>query len=207
MRLPYLVPAIFALSLPLLPASASAMQTILVFGDSLSAGYGIPREAGWVHLLQTELGRSHPQYRLVNASISGETTAGGLQRIEAALRQHQPAILVLELGANDGLRGSPVSHLRRNLAAMLDHARRAKCRVLLLGMRLPPNYGTAYTTEFHAVYTQLAQRYQTRLVPFMLADIPPGGFLADNLHPAASAQPRILRQVLTELKPLLTAPD
>ena len=187
-----------------LPACAHATpQTILVFGDSLSAGYGVPRDKAWVILLQQELQHNYPQYRVVNASISGETTVGGLQRIGHALRQHHPAILILELGANDGLRGATISSIRHNLAAMLHQARAAHCKVLLVGMQLPPNYGIDYTAQFKALYPQLAQRYHTALVPFLLDGVAPEQFQADNLHPNAEAQPQLLHNVLQKLKPLL----
>ncbi|MBI5435705.1 MAG: arylesterase [Nitrosomonadales bacterium] len=186
-----------------LPHPAYAEKNILVFGDSLSAAYGIPREAGWVNLLQQELQRSHPQYQVVNASISGETIAGGRQRIAAALRQHRPAIIILELGANDGLRGAPIADIEANLTALIQQARKARARVLLLGMQLPPNYGGDYTARFKALYPKLAQRYHVALVPFFMEGVAPEQFLADNLHPTAQAQPRILQNVMQQLEPLL----
>jgi acyl-CoA thioesterase-1 len=181
----------------------AAQPTILVFGDSLSAAYGIPREAGWVNLLQQELQRSHPQYRIVNASISGETTSGGRQRIAAALRLHQPGIVIIELGANDGLRGAPIANIEANLADLIRQSRKAAAKVLLLGMQLPPNYGGNYTANFKALYPKLAQRYHTALVSFFLEGIAPEQFQADNLHPVAQAQPIILHNVMPQLKPLL----
>lgn len=196
--------AILICALCLLPGiSRAQQQTILVFGDSLSAAFGIPREAGWVSLLQQELQRSHPHYRVVNASISGETTAGGRQRIAAALRQHQPAIVILELGANDGLRGTPIKEIEANLGALIQASRKAKAKVLLLGMKLPPNYGADYTMRFAALYSTLAQRHRVALVPFLLAGVAPEQFQADNLHPVAAAQARILDTVFQKLKPLL----
>lgn len=196
--------AILICALCLLPGiSRAQQQTILVFGDSLSAAFGIPREAGWVSLLQQELQRSHPQYRVVNASISGETTSGGHQRIAAALRQHHPAIVILELGANDGLRGTPIKEIEANLGALIQASRKAKAKVLLLGMKLPPNYGADYTTRFAALYSTLAQRHRVALVPFLLAGVAPEQFQADNLHPVAAAQARILDTVFQKLKPLL----
>ena len=187
-----------------LPVSAFAGQrTILVFGDSLSAGYGVPREQAWVTLLQQKLRHSHPQYRVVNASISGETTVGGLQRIGRALKQHHPSILILELGANDGLRGATIASIRRNLVAMLRQARAAHCKVLLVGIQLPPNYGIEYTAQFKAIYPQLAQRYHTALVPFLLDGVKPEQYQADDLHPNAAAQPTLLHNVLQKLEPML----
>lgn len=174
-----------------------------MFGDSLSAAYGIPREAGWVSLLQQELQRSHPQYRVTNASISGETTTGGSQRITAALQLHRPGIVIIELGANDGLRGAPISDIEANLAGLIRQSRGAHAKVLLLGMQLPPNYGADYTARFRALYPKLAQRYHVALVPFFLEGIAAEQFQADNLHPVAQAQPIILRNVMQQLKPLL----
>ena len=187
----------------LLPGVSLAQQTILVFGDSLSAAYGIPREAGWVSLLQQQLRRSHPQYQVINASISGETTSGGRQRLPAAIRQHRPAIVILELGANDGLRGTPIKEIESNLGALIQAARKAQAKVLLVGMKLPPNYGADYTTRFAALYSTLAQRHRVSLVPFLLDGVRPEQFQPDNLHPIAAAQAHILDTVLMRLKPLL----
>ncbi len=196
--------AILICALCLLPGiSRAQQQTILVFGDSLSAAFGIPREAGWVSLLQQELQRGHPQYQVVNASISGETTSGGRQRIAAALSQHRPAIVILELGANDGLRGTPIKEIEANLGALIQASRKTKAKVLLLGMKLPPNYGADYTTRFAALFPTLAQRHRVALVPFLLTGVTPEQFQADNLHPVAAAQAHILRTVMQKLEPLL----
>ena len=186
-----------------LPHSAYAEKNILVFGDSLSSAYGIPREAGWVSLLQQELQRSQPQYHVINASISGETTTGGLRRITAALQQHKPAIVILELGTNDGLRGAPIADIEANLTALIQQARKARAKVLLLGMQLPPNDGADYTDRFKALYPKLAQRYHVALVPFLLEGVTPEQFQADNLHPTAQAQPHIMYIILQELGQLL----
>lgn len=186
-----------------LPCAAQAAKNILVFGDSLSAGYGIAREASWVNLLQRELKKDHPQYEVVNASISGETTAGGLRRIGKALRQHRPEIVIIELGANDGLRGAPVRITERNLSALITQSLDARAKVLLLGIRLPPNYGQDYTKRFRALYPGLAKQYGVALVPFLLQGIPPEQFQADNLHPNEAGQPQMLRNVLPSLTPLL----
>lgn len=183
--------------------SGAQQQTILVFGDSLSAAYGIPRESGWVNLLQQELERSHPQYQVVNASISGETVSGGRQRITQALRQHSPGIVILELGANDGLRGKPIADIDKNLSALIQQSLKGNRKVLLVGMQLPPNYGKNYTDQFKAIYPRLAQRHNVALVPFMLEYVLPEQFQADNLHPTASAQAQILQTILAKLKPLL----
>lgn len=183
--------------------SGAQQQTILVFGDSLSAAYGIPRESGWVNLLQQELERSHSQYQVVNASISGETVSGGRQRITQALHQHSPGIVILELGANDGLRGKPIADIDKNLSALIQQSGKSNRKVLLVGMQLPPNYGKNYTDQFKAIYPRLAQRHNVALVPFMLEYVLPEQFQADNLHPTASAQAQILQTILAKLKPLL----
>ncbi len=159
-----------------------------------------------MNLLQQELQRSHPQYQVINASITGETTAGGRQRIAAALRQHQPSIIILELGANDGLRGAPIADIEANLTALIQQSRKAHAKVLLLGMQLPPNYGADYTARFKALYSKLAQRYHVVLVPFFLEGVAPEQFQADNLHPTAQAQPRVLQSVIRQLEPMLYPP-
>ena len=186
-----------------LPLSAHAAKNILVFGDSLSAGYGIAVAESWPALVQQELARSHPEYRVVNASISGETTQGGRQRIAGALREHRPAVVIVELGANDGLRGYRVADIEANLGGIIEATRAARTRVLLVGMRLPPNYGEPYVTQFGKVYPKLAKRYRTRLLPFLLEGVAPQQFQADNLHPIKEAQPQLMRNVLKELEPLL----
>lgn len=183
-------------------ASAS---TILVFGDSLSAAYGIRPEQGWVTLLTQRLQVQGYGYQVVNASVSGETSSGGLERLPRALELHKPAIVVLELGANDGLRGLPVSAMRENLAHMVQLVQGAGARVLLVGIRIPPNYGPRYTDEFAAVYPQLAQRYQLRLVPFLLEKVAlnPALMQEDGMHPNAAAEPMVLDTLWPYLKPLL----
>lgn len=178
---------------------------VLVYGDSLSAAYGLPRDAGWATLLERRLAQSRPSYRVVNASVSGETSAGGLTRLAAVLERHRPQIVILALGANDGLRGLPPEQTARNLEAMIDAAKRAGTRVLLVGMRLPPNYGSAYTRKFHALFKSVAQQRRVRLVPFLLAGMAarPELFQADGLHPVAEAQPLLLENVWRELGPML----
>ena len=180
---------------------------ILVAGDSLSAGYGIELQSGWVALLQQRLTQSGHSHRVVNASISGDTTGGGRSRLPQALRLHTPDIVIIELGANDGLRGLPLTDMRDNLAAMVKMARAAGAQVLLLGMHLPSNYGTAYTQKFHAVYLDVAKKMRVPLVPFVLDGIAldPGLMQADGLHPVAAAQPRMLNNIWPQLTPLLTA--
>ena len=186
-----------------LPLTAVAAKNILVFGDSLSAGYGIAIEKNWVNLLQQELQRTPAKFNIVNASISGETTLGGRQRIARALKQHRPAIVIVELGANDGLRGTPIKNIEINLDYIIEQAQRSRARILLVGMRLPPNYGEPYITQFENMYPRLAQKHRILLLPFLLEGVAADQFLADNLHPAVSAQHHIMLNVLRELKPLL----
>ena len=191
-----------ALALPFAPSFAA---TLLVFGDSLSAGYGLPREQGWVHLLEQRLRAEKLDYKVVNASVSGETTLGGRNRIGDALKAHRPALVILELGANDGLRGATPDSIRRNLKAISDACRRAKARVLLVGIRLPPNYGTAYTEKFHEVFSAVARSRKLPLVPFILDGFSNDRefFQDDGIHPSAAAQPLMLDTVWKELRPLL----
>ncbi|ABE49518.1 MULTISPECIES: arylesterase [Methylobacillus] len=195
---------LFSLACAMLASTAHA-ATILVYGDSLSAAYGIPREQGWVALLEKRIAHQYPGYKVVNASISGETTSGGVSRIAAALTQHKPDIVILELGANDGLRGLPVDQMRNNLASMIKSSHEAKAQVLLAGMMIPPNYGPKYTREFIASYTELAKEFNLRLVPFLLEGVAgkPEFTQQDGLHPKANAQEKILENVWKQLEPLL----
>ena len=186
-----------------LPHVALAAKNILVFGDSLSAGYGIAVEQSWVSLLQQDLQRNHSGFSVVNASISGETALGGRQRITRALQQHRPAIVIIELGANDGLRGFGTADIELNLGKIIEAANRSHARVLLLGIRLPPNYGEPYVSQFQNVFPKLAKKHRIRLLPFLLEGVAADQFQPDNLHPTAAAQPQIMRNVLKELKPLL----
>jgi acyl-CoA thioesterase-1 len=171
----------------------------------LSAAYGISQARGWAALLGERLKRERSDYIVVNASIAGETTSGGLRRIKPALERHRPAIVILELGANDGLRGLPVAQMKQNLAAMIEQAQRAGARVLILGMRLPPNYGPDYTQAFEAAFGELAKSYKTALVPFLLEDVAekPDLFQPDRIHPTEAAQPLMMERVWTKLRPLL----
>lgn len=184
-----------------LAAIAAPAPVILVLGDSLSAAYGIDQNAGWVALLQKRLTEQSYNYRVVNASVSGETTRGGLTRLPQALRTHRPAIVIVALGANDGLRGLTVQEMRNNLAAVIEQSRQNRAKVLLIGMRLPPNYGPAYTKKFHDVYTGLAGRYHIPFVPFLLEGVATDFSLMqrDGLHPTAEAQPMILENVWQEM--------
>ena len=165
----------------------------------------MPRERGWVALLAERLKREHPDYIVVNASISGDTSGGGRSRLKPLLERHQPAILVLELGGNDGLRGMPVAQIRTNLAAMIRDAKAAGARVVLVGMKMPPNYGEVYAQSFEALFRELARTQRTALVPFLLQDFAdkPELFQSDRLHPAEGAQPLMLERVWRALRPLL----
>ncbi|HEX2566141.1 MAG TPA: arylesterase, partial [Burkholderiales bacterium] len=184
---------------------AAAERSILVFGDSLSAAYGIAQARGWVALLAQRVAKEHPEYSVANASVSGETTAGGLARFAGALARHKPAVVVLELGANDGLRGLPVAQMKSNLAAMIERAQRSNARVVLLGMKLPPNYGPDYTQAFGSAYGELAGRYKTAFVPFFLEGFAqkPEMFQPDGIHPTEAAQPQMADAVWRALQPLL----
>lgn len=174
-----------------------------MFGDSLSAGYGIPRDASWPSLLQAELKRTHLHYKVINASISGETTSGGLRRLPATLKEHHPSIVILELGANDGLRGSKTNIIEKNLGDLIQQAKGEGSKVLLLGMQLPPNYGVDFTKHFKALYPKLAHQHRIELVPFLLQGVEADQFQADNLHPVAEAQVKILETVMEKLKGML----
>ena len=199
---------LFALAI-LMVAYASAhaeAPVILVFGDSISAGYGLAHvEQGWVELLKTRLNSQGYGYQVVNASVSGETTAGGLARLPRALELHHPKILVLELGGNDGLRALPIAQMRSNLTQMVDLASAAGAKVLLLGMRMPPNYGPQYTEQFAMVFSDLAREKKLPLVPFLLTDIAlsPTLLQGDDIHPNAAGQPILVENVWPTLKPLL----
>jgi acyl-CoA thioesterase-1 len=186
-------------------APAHGAQAIVIFGDSLSAGYGLPQGAGWVDLLQQRLRREKLDYDIVNASISGETTFGGRNRIEAVLREHKPAVVVVELGANDGLRGNAIETTRANLAAIVAACRKAGAKVLVVGMRIPPNYGPVYTRRFEAVFAEVARQQNASLVPFMLDGFADRRemFQADGIHPNEQAQPRVLDNVYKRLRGLL----
>ncbi len=180
--------------------------TILVFGDSLSAGYGLAQvESGWVELLRAKLKSEGYGYQVVNASVSGETTAGGLARLPRALSLHHPQIVILELGGNDGLRALPMDQMRSNLAKMVDLSLAIQARVLILGMRIPPNYGGEYTEQFRQSFIEVAHDKKVALVPFLLADIAldPALMQADGVHANESGQPKMLANVWPALQPLL----
>lgn len=193
------------LTVLLICSPAWAGSKILVWGDSLSAGYGLRPQEAWPVLLGQKIGTAKLPYEVVNGSISGETTAGGLSRLPAALQTHKPSIVLIELGANDGLRGLPVKAMSANLQGMIDASRQAGAKVLLIGMRMPPNYGPAYTSAFEGAFRDLAKTNRTRLVPFLMQGFAdrPDHFQQDGIHPVATAQPLIVETVWQELRPLL----
>jgi acyl-CoA thioesterase-1 len=186
-------------------SEAAASKTVLVLGDSLSAGYGLEATQGWVSLTAQRVAQTRPGWRVVNASISGETTAGGASRVVSEVVRLRPAVVVIELGANDGLRGLPLRQTRHNLAYMIGAAQSVHARVLLVGMQLPPNYGADYTQAFAGIYRDLAHQFHTGFVPFLLAPImdEPDAFQADDLHPVARVQPQLRDHVWKTLGPML----
>jgi acyl-CoA thioesterase-1 len=196
--------ALLAAAISLLIAWPAAARTLLVFGDSLSAAYGLSPDQGWVHLLGERAARIDG-WRVVNASVSGETTAGGLRRLPADLERHKPAMVVIALGANDALRGQPIAGIRDNLEKMVRLARQARAEPVLVGIMIPPNYGIDYADQFRGIYAAVASRNRVPLVPFLLEGIAdkPDFFQADQLHPTAAAQPIILDNVWKTLEPLL----
>lgn len=188
-------PASLLMMLTLFTNIASANQKILVWGDSLSAAYGIPKEKGWVNLMREKLG---DEFEITNGSISGETTRGGLTRLPNALKKNTPDYLILELGANDGLRGLPPSVTKNNLIKMIERAQQSNTKVILLGMKIPPNYGTAYANKFESIFSDLADKYKLPFVPFFLESVIEDLKLLqeDELHPTAEAQALILAVIL-----------
>ncbi len=197
------------LAITLVPAAAlaAAEPVILLVGDSLGAGYGVPLDRAWAALLQARLKAEGLPQRLVDASISGDTSRGGLARLPEALKRHRPSILIIELGGNDGLRGISPQEMKSNLGRMIELARAAGARVLLVGMRLPPNYGLAFTERFERVYHELAKERGVPLVPFLLEGVATDRALMqpDGIHPNAAGQPRVLDNLWPYLEPLLRA--
>ncbi len=191
--------------LSLLPLAASAQGTVLVYGDSLSAAYGIGQKESWVSLLEGRLRKSGLDYTVANESISGETSSGGASRIAETLARVKPQVMVLELGSNDGLRGLPVAQMRENLGRIIGAAQKAGSKVLIVGMRMPPNYGPAYTREFEAAFRRLSRDFRVPLLPFFLEPIGDRRemFQPDQLHPTAQAQPLLAENVWKALRPLL----
>ncbi|MFN3882183.1 MAG: arylesterase [Nitrincola lacisaponensis] len=193
----------YLLSLLFIFSTSLSANTLLVLGDSLSAAYGIPPEQGWVALLEQRLPAE--DFQIINASVSGETTSGGLTRLPALLSRHEPDLLLLQLGANDALRGLPLQVIRSNLDALVEQARQAGTEVLLIGIRIPPNYGPQYTESFFNLYAEIADQYALPRVPFLLENVALDWNLmqSDGLHPNADAQPLILDNVWLHLEPLL----
>jgi len=199
---------LFALGLSSHAVGTAKSANILVVGDSLSAEYGIARGTGWVALLDKQLAKDKPQWQVVNASISGDTTAGGLARLSTLLRQHQPKVVVIELGGNDALRGFPLKTTENNLIQMVAACHKAKATVLLIGMQVPPNYGQEYAQEFSRMFVRISQQQRTQLVPFLLKGVadaadPTALFQPDRIHPKAQAHPIILSNVWPVLKRML----
>jgi acyl-CoA thioesterase-1 len=197
--------ALAAAALLFLAAPAFAAGTVMVFGDSLSAAYGLSEQEGWVSLLAERLAKAAPPWKVVNTSVSGETTAGGLSRLPPELERHRPAIVLIELGANDALRGQPIAAIRANLERMIALVRRSRAQPVLVGIMIPPNYGIDYAREFRELYPAIARKEHVPFVPFLLAGVVEHDelFQADRLHPTAAAQPRILENVWATLDPLL----
>jgi len=187
--------------------AAQGKPTIVVLGDSLSAEYGLPRDTGWVNLLRERLAKERFDYSVANSSISGDTTSGGRARLPAVLNRLKPAVVVVELGANDALRGVPLASTEANLRTIVEQSQAAHAKVLLIGMYVPPNYGPDYSQKFHGVYEELSKEKKVPLVPFLLAGIEnkPAMFQADQIHPTVQAQPLLLDNVWPNLKPLLGA--
>ena len=200
---------LLALTALCLPAALGAGQTIVVVGDSLSSGYGIAAEQSWVAMLEDRLQAEGYGYQVVNASIAGDTSAGGLARLPRLLEVHDPALVVIELGGNDGLRGQPVATLRDNLAKMIELSRASGAQVVLAGMQIPPNYGPAYTQALAAVYPELAERFDAALIEFLLADVALNRDLMqpDGIHPNAAGQEVVFANVWQTLGPLLAPRD
>ena len=187
------------------PAAAASQPVVLIVGDSLSAGYGLAIHENWPNLLERRFAASGHPHRVVNASISGDTTSGGLARLPGALARNSPAIVLIGLGGNDGLRAIPVNEIRRNLARMIQLSEAAGAQVVLAGIHIPPNYGPAYTESFHAIYHELAREYDTGLIPFILKGVAleEGLMQDDGIHPTAAAQPVIVDNVWPAIEPLL----
>jgi acyl-CoA thioesterase-1 len=195
----------FTLFIVLLGLRSYADDAILVVGDSLSAAYNLPSEQGWVHLLSERLKTEQHNYQVINASISGATTSAGLSILPAALTKHQPTIVILGLGGNDGLQGKPLPHIRKQLQKLIELSQNADAKVLLLGIRIPPNLGSKYAEPFFAQYESLSETYETALVPFLLEGIATNSelMMRDGIHPNAEAQALVLDNVWQQLEPLL----
>lgn len=186
-------------------SSATYANTVLILGDSLSAGYRMQAEQAWPQLLAKQWQTEQPELTLINASVSGDTTQGGLQRLPALLKRHQPDWVLLELGGNDGLRGLPPKAIRDNLTTMIELAQKSDAKVILTEIQLPPNYGRRYLSQFEAIFTELAQQHELNLLPFFVAPLieQEGMMMEDGIHPTAKAQESIAQQVYTFLTPLV----
>lgn len=189
----------------IVPPLSQAAPTIMVLGDSISAAYGIEIQQGWVKLLDAKLQQQYPNAKLINESISGDTTSGGLARLPIALQRNRPDWLLLELGANDGLRGLDPAVMKQNLIQIIQAARQTGAKIILLGVRIPPNYGKRYTELFYSVYPELAKEFGLGFLPFIMEDVAlnPALMQADGLHPNAAAQPLIAEKIWQTLQPLL----
>ena len=189
----------------LLSMNSVSASTLLVMGDSLSAAYNLRQEVGWVSLLEKQLSQSNPEIKIVNASVSGETTQGGLSRFSPLLQQHKPRWIILELGANDALRGYPLAQTSKNIEKMIEEAQRSNTKVLLIGNQIPQNYGKRYTEMFFTLYEKIAKKYKVAYLPFMLEGIALNKslMLEDGLHPNKDGQPFVLQNILPYLQPLL----
>ena len=197
-----LLPYFFLLSLCLIPLGVSA-KTIMILGDSLSAGYGIQPQQGWVHLLQKRLEQQYPkQHKVVNASVSGETTSGALARLPKLLQTHRPDLVVIELGGNDGLRGQPPQMIQKNLASLIQKSQKAKAKVVIFGIKMPPNYGQAYSKAFENNYKVVSQQYKVKLLPFFMQGVAGNKTLMqkDLIHPNAKAQTILLNNAYPYIK-------
>ncbi len=197
-----LLPYFFLLSLCLIPLGVSA-KTIMILGDSLSAGYGIQPQQGWVHLLQKRLEQQYPkQHKVVNASVSGETTSGALARLPKLLQTHRPDLVVIELGGNDGLRGQPPQMIQKNLASLIQQSQKAKAKVIVFGIKMPPNYGQAYSKAFENTYKVVSQQYKVKLLPFFMQGVAGNKTLMqkDLIHPNAKAQTILLNNAYPYIK-------
>jgi len=201
----FLITWVTFILIALVAITAQAAQNIVIFGDSLSAAYGIQSNKGWVALLESKLKQQKSEYKVINASISGETTSGGLTRFDQMLKTHQPEVVVIELGANDGLRGLSLNEMQSNLNSMIAKAKAKNATVMLLGIKIPPNYGIQYAQKFSAIYATLAQKYDLNLVPFFLDGVAGNRKLIqdDGLHPNAVAQAKLLENIWPKLEELL----
>ena len=190
---------------PSVYAADKTPATILVLGDSLSGAYGLNSDEGWVTLLQQQLTGQGYHYRVINASVSGDTTRNGLSRLEPALKTHEPKIVIIALGANDGLRGLPFSEIENSLLKIIERCQQQAAQIVLVGVRLPPNYGQVYNQKFAELYRQIADRYEIPLVPRMLDQVAENGALmqADGMHPKAGAQPQVMKNIWAGLQPVL----